>query len=146
MDWLRSCYTAPCRFDAEGDATATIRWYKAAPDAKGFPGKHAFASSVWQDDHGLKFSGPGELRDDHKWSRNGKKPCPGQEWQGQLEWYATGLTPEILAGPHPVPCCPEILPPGGVRIHGHGTWPGVINPPLIPTMPVVCSCSTVLPI
>lgn len=61
MDYLRKGYRAPARWLQTGSDTVTIRWYRAAPEAKVYLLPHAFASTVWDEPEDIASTGPGEV-------------------------------------------------------------------------------------
>lgn len=96
MDYLRAGYSAPARYIQNGTDTITLNWFRAAPGAKVFTRKHAFGSTVWDDEEGLPSS-PGEIKQKYfTWNPTGPPPYPGTAEPLFPEYLLVGL-PQALA-------------------------------------------------
>jgi len=116
MDWLRSCYRAPCIF-REGDSELPIQWYFCEPDAKPFPDFHAFPSANWLG-NGWGLAELGEQPGTRPWKNGATFPsCGPGNANGvdcvshHIDWWQNGLGPGDETGPflpngYPV-CCED---------------------------------------
>ena len=104
FDRLRFFYRTTCRPFRDSDREVTIRWVRAAADAKAFPYPTPFNSLVWRYDHQAPLGpGPGESSERRQWVRTAELPYGGQRVLGDPRWYIEGLPVEALEG----------LPPDG---------------------------------
>jgi hypothetical protein len=105
VDYLHSCYSTPARLIAGSDETFTIRYFRAAKDALGFPGNNAFGSLVWDRPILEPYQGTGCFTRQKTWDPGFNPGCPGTGPIANPEWFLTGLPPEQLLLPPPPPCC-----------------------------------------
>ena len=103
LDYLRSLYEAPCNWVEGGEPGGKIRWLRAAPGAKIFPGEFAFGSSIWESERGDDDPPVGETRADHVWRRTITSPNPGQHIDGDPAWMLSGV-PAAHRNDPPSPC------------------------------------------
>lgn len=76
------------------DDTFAIRWYKAAPTAKLFPFRTAFAALWWEDNRFDYTAGPGPVPQPYLQPiRSPAVIPPGEHFHGPAEWYL-GIPPE----------------------------------------------------
>jgi len=95
MGHIRYCYEALAGFDQDGELLAPIRWYRAAPGAVLFPGRHSFGPSLYSQQYPYG-PGPGEisprrppafLPPDIAGRPSGVAP------DGPLDWFSSGQPP-----------------------------------------------------
>jgi hypothetical protein len=92
MDYLRAGYTAPARWQASGDSTITLRWFRAAEGAAVYPLPHAFGSTVWDIAEDVAQAGPGELPNSRiAWAGSPSNPPPGLSTDTPAEWLSEGV-------------------------------------------------------
>ncbi len=92
MDCFRgSGYAVPIRWKEGSDDTITIRWFRCEPDAKTFPGEHAFGSLIWEGDHRQEWQGPGEVTRDREYRRLKGTGAKGEHFAGEQDWFLTGV-------------------------------------------------------
>jgi hypothetical protein len=77
MDYMRAGYTAPARWQDSGNATVTLRWYRAAEGAEVYTQIHAFGSTIWDVPDDIASTGPGEIPGKWEWSGSPPDPPPG---------------------------------------------------------------------
>lgn len=106
MDYLRAGYEAPARWRQSGDDTVSIRWYRAAPDAKVYLLPHAFGSTVWDEPDDIADEGPGEIPGIREWAGSPPNPPPGQATTTPPDWFAHGVPNGV-----PIPPCPAVFIP-----------------------------------
>jgi len=51
VDWIRTAYTTRMKLWKDSEETVEVRWFRAEPGAKIFPGVHNFSSLTWRDEH-----------------------------------------------------------------------------------------------
>jgi hypothetical protein len=91
MDYLSRCYTTAARWRDDSDATITIRWYRAAPNASVYEAPHAFGSQVWDDEDWRLGDGPGEVTDTTEWFPCGTPIYPGTDPVTNPDWLLNGV-------------------------------------------------------
>lgn len=95
MDYLEYGYTAAMRWRADSDETVTIRWYRAADDAKTYLEPHAFGSTVWDDPSEIANTGPGEVAGSIMgWSPSVPPPPAGLSTPTPADYLLFGAPPE----------------------------------------------------
>lgn len=118
MDVLRSAHKVSATVSADGLTKTKIRWYKAKPGAKAFPGFHSFGSAVWEPHPDEWTQGPGVESFPLEWAPKDIPAPPGREFHGRQEWYERGIPRDVLDNPEPwltPPCRPDPIR-FGVRV------------------------------
>lgn len=123
MGAIRTAYKTQVRFSPDGQAV-TVRWYRAAPKAKLFPGEHMGLSRYWFD-YRRDVGEFGRKTYDLGPNRHNKK---GKCFRGRKEWFRDGFTDSDLVGFQPIDrctSCPGRGPRIGLRMgstSGLQTW------------------------
>lgn len=97
MDVGRFAYVRECKFFRDDPRTVRIRWYRALPDAKFFPGVHRFSQLSWYS-RPWEATGAGETDDPPlKWSNGFTPPsATGRIPFGSLEEFRDGCKFDAL--------------------------------------------------
>ena len=121
MDVLRSPSIQSVRMIEGSDSTTLIRWYKAAPGAKPFPGSHAFGSSFWDGDWVDYGVGPGLTSADFTYAPGRNRGFDGRCPPAHPDWFRSGMPLSEAGKPSPaVLCCRRTLSTSGGPIAGFG--------------------------
>jgi hypothetical protein len=144
---MRSCYHSSMRLYNDNPGVLTPgRWRFCPPGAILAPAT-VFNSRRWslEDDTDYPL---GEVYQTHyRYSRGESDPrltglhyCGGSAWTQGITYASR---PGLVVDATGTPLCCQALPPrpGGVRIGGRGTWPGVVTPIYGGSF---CQCETVL--
>lgn len=119
MDHVKSFGLMRCRIFADSDEEILVRWYPARPDAKVFPGWHAFGHPAWEDAEGRdQFVGPGMILEGQEWRGSTYPAPPGQHWHGELDWFEHGLPSRPVETPASLCGVPLVVSVGGVEVGG----------------------------
>jgi hypothetical protein len=92
MDLARTCTTRPCQFFDDPSAPwVTIKWYRAASDAKWFPTPHKWGHLAWYS-FPWEATGVGEIYGTpERWSNGFTPPTStGQSYYGPLQYFQAG--------------------------------------------------------
>lgn len=136
MDVLKSHDVTRTRLYRDG-REIWVRWYPAAPDAKTYPGWHAFGHPAWEEEWDRDtFRGPGCLYRGRRWRRKRYPAPPGLDYIGTPDDFEFGL--ESDAGMPPDEQCGTCLlsSSGGVIVDGTSSTSQSFRSTL-------CACSAV---
>jgi hypothetical protein len=91
MDIARTSTDRDCSFFRDNPTSATIHWYRAAPDALVFPGVHKINHLAWYS-FPWQATGVGENYGTPEVWNNGFTPptASGQHYYGPLEYFQDG--------------------------------------------------------